>query len=247
MLDHHVGHAAVGHGCGKELPEGLNPPGRGSDPDHPKGKLGPGGKIGRRRNLRRLGTARRGLPVLAVFRLTHRVSLRRPRTAGVERPVMHAITATFDLSLSVRGKRHAGIQPRKAAAWLRLRGQAVAARSVAIHNQSAPATSPLVPAAVTSHPASRSRRGLQQGKHLADSQAVSCKAGGTAGAHANELRCATGDSLSGRTGTRRLQGGRPPEHIVNQRLGGRLELLQSSLDIAALVVGPQGGHRDVDG
>ncbi len=52
--------------------------------------------------------------------------------------------------------------------------------------------------------------------------------------------------LSGHAGARRLQGCGPPQEIVDHRRGGRLELRQSSVDIAALVVSPQGGDRDVD-
>jgi hypothetical protein len=45
---------------------------------------------------------------------------------------------------------------------------------------------------------------------------------------------------------RRLQGFGPPQQIVDHRRGRRPQLGQSSLDIAALVVSPQGGDRDVD-
>src|SRR4030088_1941098 len=51
---------------------------------------------------------------------------------------------------------------------------------------------------------------------------------------------------SGRAGARRLQGRGPPQQIVDQRSSGRLELRQSSVDLAARVVSPQGGDRDVD-
>jgi hypothetical protein len=44
---------------------------------------------------------------------------------------------------------------------------------------------------------------------------------------------------------RRLQGCGPPQQIVDQRPGGRLQLGQSRVDIAALVVRPQGRDRDV--
>ena len=43
---------------------------------------------------------------------------------------------------------------------------------------------------------------------------------------------------SGRAGARRLQGCGPPQQIVDQRPGRRLQLGQSSVDIAALVVSP---------
>src|SRR5882724_3167249 len=51
---------------------------------------------------------------------------------------------------------------------------------------------------------------------------------------------------SGRISTRRLQGCGPPQQIVDHRPGRCPQLGQSSLDIAALVVSPQGGDRDVD-
>ena len=43
---------------------------------------------------------------------------------------------------------------------------------------------------------------------------------------------------SGRAGARRLQGCGPPQQIVDQPPGGRLQFGQSSIDIAALVVSP---------
>jgi hypothetical protein len=51
---------------------------------------------------------------------------------------------------------------------------------------------------------------------------------------------------SRRASARRLQGCGPPQQIVDQRPGRRLQLGQSSFDIAASVVSPQGGDRDVD-
>src|SRR6266850_2254993 len=51
---------------------------------------------------------------------------------------------------------------------------------------------------------------------------------------------------SGHLGARRLQGCGPPQQIVDQRPGGPLQLSQSGLDLAALVVSPQGGDGDVD-
>src|SRR5258708_28758684 len=51
---------------------------------------------------------------------------------------------------------------------------------------------------------------------------------------------------SGRAGARRLQGCGPPQQIVDQRPGRRLQLGQPGVDIAALIVSPQGGDRDVD-
>src|SRR4029077_20435556 len=46
---------------------------------------------------------------------------------------------------------------------------------------------------------------------------------------------------SSRVGARPLQSSGPPQQIVDQRLGRRLELRQSGVDIAALVVRPQSG------
>jgi hypothetical protein len=51
---------------------------------------------------------------------------------------------------------------------------------------------------------------------------------------------------SSRVGARPLQGSGPPQQIVDQRLGRRLELCQACVDIAALVVRPQSGDRDMD-
>src|SRR6478672_269582 len=51
---------------------------------------------------------------------------------------------------------------------------------------------------------------------------------------------------SGRVGPRRLQGRGPPEQIVDHRSCRRRELGQPGIDIAVLVVSPQGGDRDVD-
>jgi hypothetical protein len=51
--------------------------------------------------------------------------------------------------------------------------------------------------------------------------------------------------LSGFAG--RLERRRPPEQVINHHLGGRLELRQPLVDVAALKVSPQGGDRDMDG
>src|SRR2546430_15754576 len=51
---------------------------------------------------------------------------------------------------------------------------------------------------------------------------------------------------SGRAGARRLQGCGPPQQVIEQRPGGRIELGQSSVDITALEVSPKGGDGDVD-
>src|SRR5882724_66818 len=51
---------------------------------------------------------------------------------------------------------------------------------------------------------------------------------------------------SGPAFARRRQGRGPPQQIVDHRPGGRIGLGQSSVDIAAFIVSPQGGDRDVD-
>src|SRR5882672_58852 len=57
---------------------------------------------------------------------------------------------------------------------------------------------------------------------------------------------AVASGRSGRAGARRLQGRGPPQQIVDHRPGRRLQPGQSGLDIAARVVSPQGGDRNVD-
>src|ERR1700730_7324101 len=54
------------------------------------------------------------------------------------------------------------------------------------------------------------------------------------------------DSWSGRAGACRLQGCGPPQQIVDHRAGRLPQLRQPGIDIAALVVSPQGCYRDVD-
>src|ERR1700730_9373501 len=60
------------------------------------------------------------------------------------------------------------------------------------------------------------------------------------------IRAVAAQWWSGRAGAPRLQGCGPPQQIVDQRPGRRLQLGQSSVDIAASVVSPQGGDRDMD-
>src|SRR5712672_929505 len=60
------------------------------------------------------------------------------------------------------------------------------------------------------------------------------------------VRAVAAQRRSGRPGARRLQGCSPPQQIVDQRSGRGPQLGQSCVDIATLVVSPQGGDRDVD-
>src|SRR3989442_5926767 len=50
---------------------------------------------------------------------------------------------------------------------------------------------------------------------------------------------------SGRAGAPTLQGCRPPQKIVDQRPGGRLQFRQAGFYIASPVVSPEGGDWDV--
>ena len=54
------------------------------------------------------------------------------------------------------------------------------------------------------------------------------------------------NGCSGHARARRLQGCGPPQQIVDHRPGRLAQLGQPGIDIAALVVSPQGGDRDVD-
>jgi hypothetical protein len=71
-------------------------------------------------------------------------------------------------------------------------------------------------------------RALLGGGHLAGSRAIGGSSENSVGIRAVAAQCG------------------PPQQIVDHRPGRRLQLGLPDIDIAALVVSPQGGARDVD-